>query len=391
MSKRDGTKDFAYLPDGAVYLDCACQSLRPQPVIDALNEYYTQFNSCGERVKYAWGRRVDERVEGTREALLKYLKLSPRTHFVSFTLNTSYGLNLILDQIRPEIVKKVMTSDIEHNSPFLSTITFSRRHNIPREVIVRNNDGTISLGDYDFDGALVVVNTVSNIDGRRLENVNELIGAVHQAGGFVVIDAAQGMSFGRDLLLGSNADAICFSSHKMYGPSLGGIIMKKSFAEQIDTTFIGGGMVDDVTGTDSYVLSAESDNHIYTKFEAGLQAWGEIVALGAAVKWLDDAHDDARLVGYGQRIIDALADSEKFVVVNEKASPTICIFHRDIDAHLLAEALSDQGIMARSGYFCCHYYLDKVKEYPPLLRLSIGLHNTDADIDKLIKELGKVA
>ena len=53
-------KDFDYLAEGDVYLDSACQSLRPRPVIDAINRYYTQHNSCGERVKYAWGRETDE-------------------------------------------------------------------------------------------------------------------------------------------------------------------------------------------------------------------------------------------------------------------------------------------------------------------------------------------
>ena len=58
-------KAFDYLADGDVYLDSACQSLRPRPVIDALSRYYTEHNSCGERVKYAWGRKTDELVEET--------------------------------------------------------------------------------------------------------------------------------------------------------------------------------------------------------------------------------------------------------------------------------------------------------------------------------------
>ena len=49
-------KDFDYLGAKDIYLDSACQSLRPRPVIDALNAYYTEHNSCGERVKYKWGR-----------------------------------------------------------------------------------------------------------------------------------------------------------------------------------------------------------------------------------------------------------------------------------------------------------------------------------------------
>ena len=49
-SKVNIAEDFAYLPEDAIYFDSACQSLRPQQVIDAMQEYYTKFNSCGERV-----------------------------------------------------------------------------------------------------------------------------------------------------------------------------------------------------------------------------------------------------------------------------------------------------------------------------------------------------
>ena len=91
--------DFDYLKEGEVYLDSACQSLRPRCVIDALNNYYTEHNSCGERVKYKWGVETDEKVEEARELVLKYLGLKPKKYTVSFTLNTTYGINLILSQL----------------------------------------------------------------------------------------------------------------------------------------------------------------------------------------------------------------------------------------------------------------------------------------------------
>ena len=71
-------EDFDYLGAGEVYLDAACQSLRPRCVIDAIDRYYTEHNSCGERVKYKWGVETDEKVEAAREKVLKFLRLSPR-------------------------------------------------------------------------------------------------------------------------------------------------------------------------------------------------------------------------------------------------------------------------------------------------------------------------
>ena len=70
-------EEFDYLDEGEVYLDSACQSLRPRCVIDAVNKYYTEHNSCGERVKYKWGVETDEKVEEARNLVLKYLDLKP--------------------------------------------------------------------------------------------------------------------------------------------------------------------------------------------------------------------------------------------------------------------------------------------------------------------------
>ena len=378
-------KDFDYLKEGDIYLDSACQSLRPRPVIDALNRYYTEHNSCGERVKYAWGQETDELVEETRDLILKYLKLKKKDYSVSFTLNTTYGINLLLDQLKDDVFDKVMTSDIEHNSPFLSTMTFAKRHNIPREVMVREDDGTINLDKYDFTKALVVVNCASNIDGRKLSNIKELIKIVHKQNGTIIIDAAQALAHSSEILHKTEADAICGSAHKMYGPSLGVMIVRRDLFEKIDTSFIGGGMVDDVD-KDSYKLSAESPNHTYTKFEPGLQAWGEIVAFGAAIKWLNNlskADKDNFLKQY-ERLFDYLSAQERVHLINNEPNPTMSFYIDGLDSHLVGGALSNEGIMARTGYFCVHYYLDHVKHYPPLIRFSMGYNIRPSDVDKTI-------
>lgn len=384
-------EDFDFLQDGDVYLDAACQSLRPRPVIEALNRYYTEHNSCGERVKYAWGRKTDELVEETRSALLKYLKLKEREYFVSFTLNTTYGINLLLDQLKPELFKKVVTSDIEHNSPFLSTMAFARKNKLPREVIVRERDGSIDLDKYDFSSALVVVNAASNIDGRILANLKELVKKVHKQKGTIIVDVAQAMAHSSAILEKTEADAICGSAHKMYGPSLGFMIVRRDLLSKIDTTFIGGGMVDDVD-KESYKLSAASPNHAYTKFESGLQAWGEICAFGEAIKWLEKrskADKDNLKVCY-ESLFKFLKSQPKVKLVNEVANPTISFYVEGLDSHMLGAALSHEGIMARTGYFCVHYYLDHVMHYPPLIRFSLGYHVRPSDIDKTIKVLERI-
>ena len=384
-------KEFDYLGEGEVYLDSACQSLRPRPVIEAINQYYTEHNSCGERVKYKWGVITDDKVEATREKVLKYLKLSSRKYTVSFTLNTTYGINLILSQLNPKHFSKIITSEIEHNSPFLSSMAFSKRTGLPREVIERNEDGSINVDEYDFKRAVVIVNCASNFDGRKLKNIKELTKVVHKAGGIIIIDAAQAMAHSADILKGVEVDAICFSAHKMYAPSLGVIVWRDDLVKMMDVGFIGGGMVDDVK-KESYLLSAESKEHRYTRFESGLQAWGEIVGFGAALDWLNglSRKDWQNLDDNTRELYDFLANSSKVHFVNKEANPTMSFYVEGLDSHMLGNALSRENIMARTGYFCAHYYLDHVLGLPPLLRFSLGLHNRPEDIDKVKKVMKEV-
>ena len=223
------------------------------------------------------------------------------------------------------------------------------------------------------------------------ENFETLKNAIHKANGIIIIDAAQAMAHSADVIRGIEADAICFSAHKLYAPSLGVIVWRDDLNSRLDVGFIGGGMVDDVK-KESYLLSAESKEHRYTRFEPGLQAWGEIAGLGAALDWLDSLSrkDWQRLNDNVNELYDFLNSSDKVHLVNHEANPTISFYVEGMDSHLLGAALSRDNIMARTGYFCAHYYLDHVLSLPPLVRFSLGLHNRPRDIEKVKEVLGGV-
>lgn len=391
VSNSERTSGFEYLKRQDVYFDGACQSLRPQPVIDSLVEYYQKHNSCGERVKYQWGKITDQKVEQTRDQVLKLLKLKKRDYFVSFTLNTTYGINLLLSQFdfKATGIKTIVTSDIEHNSVFLATQSAVTRAKLERLVLSREADGSLPISEIP-DNSLVVINVMSNIDGRTLKNLKDIIIYVHQKQGIIILDAAQAMAHNYQLLQETEADAICFSAHKMYSASLGVMVVRKTLLEKLNLTFLGGGMVDDVE-KNSYLLSAEHDDKIHTAFEAGLQAWGEIIALGTAISWIEKLPASAkeRLESCETKLFDFLKSQPKIHCLNQEKSTTFSFYVEGIDSHLLAEALSDQNIMVRSGYFCVHYYLDHKMHFPPLIRVSLGYQTTESDINKLITILRK--
>ena len=384
-------KDFSFVSDSDVYLDSACQSLRPQPVLDAMFSYFQKYNACGGRVKYEWGKQVDEAVEKARVSILKRLGKSPKEYGVAFTLNTTYGLNLILNQLPGRIYKQIVTSEIEHNSVFLPTMMLVKKLGIPRVVLKREQDGSLNYTKENVAQAVIVVNATSNIDGRTLRNAKVLANDTHKAGGILIVDGAQSLVHDTSLLREVDFDALCFSGHKTYGPSLGVVVIKKTLLELLELSFVGGGMVEKLE-TDSFSIPIIDP---VSKLEPGLQDFAGIIGLSSALDWLDMYKPEGlSVVEHTQRLaqmtFDGLSSIEGLHLLNSEPSSTISFYSENVDAHRLAIFLSQQHIMTRSGYFCCHYYLQNVKKYPPLLRVSLGLHNTESDIRKFLEVTQKI-
>jgi selenocysteine lyase/cysteine desulfurase len=385
-------KDFEYLSQGAIYLDSACQTLRPVPVIKAQEDYFKNFNACGGRVKYEWGRKVDEITLQAKAKLLEYTGLSQNDYAVSFTLNTTYGINLVLMQLPAGRFKRIVVSEVEHNSVFLPSIAFSKRVGVERLVLPRDEDGSLLYNKQDLEKAVVLLNTTSNIDGRSLVNLNKIVTDTHARGGVVVLDAAQSMASYPEFLKGVDFDCLIGSSHKMYGPSLGFIIIKKDLLKALEPNFIGGGTANDVY-KDSFELM--TDDYLSEILEPGLQNFSGIVGFNTALDWIGtykpegmERHEHQSQLA--QIYFDALSQIEDIKMINREPSTVLNFYTQKVDGHKLAIYLSQQNIMARSGYYCCHYYLKHLKDYPPLLRISLGLHNTKAEATHALDTIKKL-
>ncbi|MEI7603705.1 MAG: aminotransferase class V-fold PLP-dependent enzyme [bacterium] len=382
--------NFDYMDNDIYYFDSACQTLRPQQVIDAQDEYYHEYNACGHRVKYKWGQIVDEKVEETRALLLEASGKNSKNYTVAFTLNTTIGINFVLQQLNPSKFDKTVTSEIEHNSVFLTTMTWAQRHNKKRIVLPRLVDGELDYKKDDLKNAVVVVNTTSNIDGRNLLNAKQLADDVHEMGGILLLDACQSYAHLPELLKNVDFDAAFGSGHKMYGPSVGFIVIKKDLLKNLDCYLIGGSTVQDVQ-LDSFEL-IDNDEEIYSRIEPGLQNFAGIIALGESIKWFKQfkknglsAHEYE--VTLQKKLNEGLKSVDNLVMLYDKPSSVVSIYSEKIDGHRLGTFLGEKKIMCRTGYHCCHYYLKNLKKYPPLFRISLALHNDEKQIEFLIENL----
>lgn len=369
--------DFSYLAPDEYYFDSACQTLRPQPVLDAMMEYYTRYNACGGRVKYAWGRRVDEAVAKVREQAVRFVGKHPREYAAVFTLNTTYGINLLLQQLPAEEFTKIFTGAWEHNSVTVPAMLWKQHNYKDGEILALQADGTIPFDKYTFTGLpLVLMQSTSNIDGREVMNLSAVADEAHKYNGVMIVDAAQTVGHHRELLKGIDFDACVFSGHKMYGPSIGVIVLKRSLIKRLVPRIVGGGTVTDVFLDSVHFTDDE------TLLEPGLQDWAGIIGLGKAMEWMEKQKDlHSREQQLGKLLYEGLSAIPEITMYTSSPSSTVTFHAEKVDSHRLAMYLSEKHIMVRSGYFCCHSYLKNTRKLPPLLRFSLGAHNTVSEVD----------
>lgn len=385
----DGSErpDFAYLGADDIYLDSACQSLRPQRVIDAVTAYYTRYGACGGRGHYAWGRQVDDEVAAARAATLAAFGVSPRSHTCAFTLNTTLGLGLVLQQLPRGRYARIITTHHEHNAVFVGTMTAARRLGVPRLVVERTRAGDVDLSGVDLTDAVVVLSAMDNVTGTLTRGLAQMASVVQRHGGILVLDAAQAAPHALAELRATGADVVCFSAHKLYAPSLGVIVATDDLLRSLELSFVGGGQVDSVTA-DGFELASD----LHTRLEPGLQAWGEIIGYRAALEWFlarsDSIH--AREVALATRLHAGLAAMPHLEPFGDAPSATMSFLPTRVDAHRLAVFLSKAGIMARSGHFCAHHWLSELEGLPPLVRFSLGAHSTEADVDRTIEVMDRL-
>jgi selenocysteine lyase/cysteine desulfurase len=122
--------------------------------------------------------------------------------------------------------------------------------------------------------------------------------------------------------------------------------------------------------------------------EPGLQNFAGIIGFGEALRWVQDfSYEGKGRMEYEEELAGMLFDGLQELpvnVVNASASPVVSFYHEKVDGHQIGSLLSSKNIMCRTGYFCCHGYLVHDRELPPLARVSLGLYNTEEDIEKFL-------
>ncbi len=186
MRPADTRDDIPFLRQSdTVYLDSACMSLRPDPVIDAITRYYREFPACSGRSHHSIGERATEAVDNARQQVATFLGATAED--IIFTQNTTHAINLVAHGLGLESDDVVVTSDREHNSNHLPWLESPATHRIVSSTAEERFDMAAFQEALD-DVALVSLVHTSNLDGYTLP-VEEIIETAHAHGAKVLLDA----------------------------------------------------------------------------------------------------------------------------------------------------------------------------------------------------------
>ena len=374
-----------------VFLDNASTTFKPRCVIDAMNEYYSDYTSNSHRGDYDLCFKVDQKVEEVRKKVAKFVNCEECE--VVFTSGDTDSLNLIAYSYGIDNLNKgdvILISEIEHASNVLPWYRVAELKGATVK-FVDINDGKINVDNVkkafkEYKNIKIVSFAhVSNVLGYMID-AKEIAKICHENGAIFVLDGAQSVPHIKTDFKDLDVDFITFSAHKMCGPTgIGALIGKYELLDKMSTFETGGGMNVKFNNKVEVILLPAPN-----KFEAGTLNLGGIIGFGAAIDFiesigLDNIHQhEVELARY---TISKLEKCEDIIIYNKDSDSGIITFNRkDVFAQDEATLLNSKGIAVRSGQHCAKM-IDDVINTIATVRASFYLYTSKEEVDAFIDNL----
>ena len=375
-----------------VYLDNAATSQKPRQVIDALVDYYENFNANVHRGVHTLSMEATDKYEDAREKVSSFIN-SESSDSVIWTRNASESLNLVAYSWGENNINEgdeILLTPMEHHSNLVPWQELARRKNADIKFIPMLENGTLDMDRVDdlITEKTVLVSAVhmSNALGT-INPVRELGVKAHRMGAKILVDGAQSVPHLPTDVQELNCDFLVFSGHKMLGPTgIGALYVKKEILESMEPFLTGGEMVLEV----SYEEASWAD--LPMKFEAGTPNIADSIGLGSAVDYLNVLgmenvrEHEKDLTTYAlNRFKNAdLEGLDLFGPDDPNIRGGVFSFNTpDVHPHDLGTFLDRIGIAVRTGHHCA-MPLVRSLGVAATARASFYLYNTKKEVDILV-------
>jgi cysteine desulfurase / selenocysteine lyase len=375
-----------------VYLDSAATSQKPRCVIEAMSRFYERHNANVHRGVHALAEEATEAYESARRKVARFVGADPRG--VVFTKNATEALNLIAYSWARTRLREgdiLLSTEMEHHANLVPWQLIQPEAGFELRYVPVVGEGVLDLDEFDRILAtgrvkLFTVTAMSNVVGT-INPVRSLAGAVREANpdAIVVVDGAQAVPHLPTDVLDLGADFLCFSGHKMLGPTGIGVLAGRPELLEAMPPFLGGGeMISNVT------LEGTTFNEVPYKFEAGTPVIAEAVGLAAAIDYLQAlGMDDVRKheIDLLSQVIPAL-ESVSGVRVHGPKDPlargaAVSFSVEGLHPHDIGTIMDREGVAVRAGHHCAKP-LVRVLGAAATTRASFYLYNDCEEIRALL-------
>jgi len=383
--------------DGVAYLDSSATSQTPRPVLDAMADYYERHRASVHRGTYPLAVEATDLYEHGRGRAAALVGGDPRT--TVFVRNATEAINLVAYswgrmQLKPGDV--VAVTDMEHHSNLVPWQLACEATGAQLRYVPVDDDGRLVLSELDAllatgDVRMVAVVHISNVLGT-INPIADIARRAHSAGALVLVDGAQAVPQIPVDIGELGCDFYAWTGHKAYGPTGIGVLHgRRELLEAMPPFLAGGHMISRVERDGS------SWAPVPEKFEAGTPAIAEAIGLAAAVDFIDAIGIDAirahelELTAYA---LDALAEVPGITLHGPREADhrgaLVSFALEGIHPHDVSEILGREGICIRAGHHCAQVLM-RCLGVGATSRASFAVHNTAADIDRLVAGLHEVA
>lgn len=368
------------------YLDNAATTQTPCAVIDAMRDYQCRGRGPVHRGLYPLAEAASFDYEDARRTVAGFIGSADASQLV-FTRSATESINLVASgwlQSRLGPGDVVWVTRQEHHSNFLPWLRVCRQRGARLGIIELTEDGRLDLESapelFESHTRLIALTLVSNVLGIT-NPVAELCREARAAGIPVLVDAAQAVAHRPLDVVALDCDFCAFSAHKMYGPDgIGALYARTERLAEMAPLLVGGGMVDRVLGETAEWLPAPAG------LEAGSPNVTGAIGFAAAARWLSGLDREAgiaqlrRLGAYAITMLDELGRVTRYSPGDD--AHIIAFNLAGVHPHDVAQVAAEHGVAVRAGHHCCQPLLAHLGT-AATVRLSLGLYNSEADIDAL--------
>jgi len=377
-----------------VFLDSAASAQKPRQVIDRVSQVYETGYANVHRGLHYMSEKATGDYEAARETIRRYINAGSTAEII-YTRGATEAINLVASSWgRKNLVEgdEIIVTYLEHHSNIVPWQMLRDEKGLVLKAVPVLPDGSFDMKAFKElltdRTKMVAVAHVSNVLGTILP-VEEIIRLSHAAGAKVLLDGCQAIQHMSVDVQALDVDFYAFSGHKLYGPSGIGVLYGKEALLDAMPPYQGGGdMISSVT------LEKSEWADLPHKFEAGTPAIAQAIGLGAAIEYVEGIGVD-RIGQYERDLLNyahqklASVDGLRIIGTAPGKVSVVSFTMESAHPHDIATIVDRHGVAVRAGHHCAQPLMDHF-DIGSAARASIGLYNTRAEIDTLVRSLEKV-